>query len=116
MSEPEDVTDETVPAEGEPSFCLHDFKKWMEHQGDVPSMIRRPSRQEDWKGATVMPKLENSKRLVQKISIEEGDIQAVAKDFRRNGGLVVSIDQHYLVVEVDSGRFAIPKFFVKKIS
>ncbi len=102
--------------DGEPSFCLHDFKKWMDVQEGQPSMIRLPARKDEWSGAVVFPKLTNTKRLVEKISIEEGDLTEVARDFRRNGGKVISVDQHYLVVEVDAGRFAVPKFFVKKIS
>jgi hypothetical protein len=110
----EDLAEEPVHDENEPSFCFYDFKKWMENQNGQPSMVRPSSSQENWVGLHVFPKIAGGKKLVQKMTIEEGDAQELTKDFRTNGGQVVSVDQNYIVVEVNSGRFAIPKFMVKK--
>ena len=96
----------------EPTFSLNDFKKWMSHQNDEP---KKSSHQEHLIGLRVESKL-STKRLINRITPEEDcDVEEMAKNFRRDGGVILEIDDDYnLLIEVDSGTFTIPRFFVRK--
>jgi hypothetical protein len=94
----------------EPSFSLQDFKKWMSSQNDQPK-----SRHAHLVGLHVESKL-SIKRLVNKIiPDDEADVNELAKEFRRDGGVILQIDEDCnLLIEVDSGTFTIPRYFVRK--
>lgn len=93
----------------EPTFSLQDFKKWMGNQNDQPK-----SRQAHLIGLHVESKL-GTKRLVNKITPDEGDVNELAKEFKRDGGVILEVDEEYnLLIEVDSGSFFIPRYFVRK--
>ncbi len=101
--------EEVVKFEDEPSFSLHDFKKWMSSQKDKPA--RKKS---ELIGLEVESKI-GLKRLLTKISTEEGNLREMAKDFFKFGGLILDVDpDNNLTVEVDAGTFVIPRYFVKK--
>ena len=96
----------------EPSFSLHDFKKWMSKQHDQPNKNRKLI------GVRVESKIHNLKNLIKKIEIidEEYDVTKMAKEFSKYGGMIIDADEDSnLTIEVDSGNFMIPKFFVKKV-
>lgn len=93
----------------EPSFCLQDFKKWMDNQNDQPK-----SRHAHLIGLHVESKL-SIKRLVNKITPDEGDVAELAKEFKSDGGVILEVDEDYnLLIEVESGTFIIPRYFVRK--
>lgn len=93
----------------EPSFSLQDFKKWMDNQNDQPK-----SRHAHLIGIHVESKL-GTKRLVNKITLAEGDVDELAKEFKRDGGVILEVDEECnLLIEVDSGTFTIPRYFVRK--
>jgi len=93
----------------EPSFSLQDFKKWMDNQHDQPK-----SRYAHLVGLHVESKL-STKRLVNKITPDDGDVNELAKEFKRDGGVILEVDEDYnLLIEVDSGTFTIPRYFVRK--
>ena len=49
-----------------------------------------------------------------KMKSQNSDIQEMAIDFKNYGGLVLEMDKEQnILVEVDSGTFKIPAFFVK---
>ena len=99
---------------GEPSFSLNDFKKWMASQNDAPSHHEK-ARRSPYIGLQVESKL-GVKRLVHKmLASEDCDVHELAQDFRREGGIVVGAEGENLVIEVDSGTFQLPKFFVRKV-
>ncbi len=90
----------------EPSFSLNDFRKWMSKQKFESS--RKPR----YRGAVVESKL-SLKRLVTKMDVDQGDLYEMAKDFKRRGGTILECDgDNILLIEVHSGTFRIPKFFV----
>lgn len=90
-------------------FSFSDFKKWISEQKDKPKKVT-----EDIVGSKIESKV-SLNRLVKKIEENEGDKEELATDFSNNGGIVVDEDaDHNLLVEVDSGSFLIPRFFVKK--
>lgn len=89
------------------SFNLSDFKKWMDNQHDAKS---KP----DMIGLAVESKV-NLKKLVSRIEVQDDeDIEEVAKEFKKNGGTIVDVDGHNVLVEVDSGSFTIHRMYVKK--
>jgi hypothetical protein len=90
----------------EPSFSLNDFRKWMSKQ-KVES-----SRKPKYRGAIAESKL-SLKRLVTKMDVDQGELHEMAKDFKRRGGTILECDgDNILLIEVNSGTFRIPKFFV----
>jgi hypothetical protein len=90
-------------------FSLNDFKKWMSHQ---PS--QKKHHRHELIGFQVESKI-GIKRLVTKMeTTDENDIQEMAKDFKQYGGIVLEAHQDNLLIEVDSGCFTIPKYFVRK--
>ena len=91
----------------EPSFSLNDFKKWMDGQSDDSARNQI--------GMKVESKI-SLKRLMDKIEPEEGDLDEVAKDFKKNGGTLVQMDGQSLQIECDSGNFTISRLFVKRQS
>lgn len=96
------------------SFSLNDFKKWM-------STSKFKTKEEKMVGTYVKSKL-GSKRLMEKITPlndenvdDEELIEEMAKDFKKDGGTIVSCRQDgMLTLEVDSGRFTIHRYFTKR--
>jgi hypothetical protein len=90
----------------EPNFSLNDFRKWMSKQKFESSKRSR------CRGTIAESKL-SMKRLVTKMDVDQGDLQEMAKDFKRRGGTILECDSdNILLIEVKSGTFRIPKFFV----
>lgn len=90
----------------EPDFSLNDFRKWMSKQKFESSS--KPK----YRGCIVESKL-SLKRLITKMDVDQGDLCEMAKDFKRKGGTILECDgDNILLVEVQSGTFRIPKFFV----
>jgi hypothetical protein len=93
----------------EPNFSLNDFKKWMSGQSNFVKKSK-------FKGCFAESKI-GLKRLVAKIESDTGDLFYLARDFKRNGGTILECDvNNLLLIEVSSGTFKIPKFFVKIMS
>jgi translation initiation factor 1 (eIF-1/SUI1) len=87
-------------------FNLNDFKKWMGHQQDAkskPNMI----------GLQVESKI-TFKRLLSRIETQDGEIEEVAKDFKKNGGTITEVNGQNILIEVDSGSFLIHRMYVKR--
>lgn len=93
----------------EPNFSLDGFKKWMSKQ-------KRESSKPKFRGCVVESKL-GLKRLVTRMDVDQGDLQEMAKEFKRRGGTILECDcDNILLVEVKSGTFRIPKYFVNILS
>lgn len=88
------------------SFSLSDFKKWMESQqkeeAPKPNLV----------GATVESKV-GVRKLVSRMDSDD-DLEELAKDFKKNGGVISEVDGHKLMIEVDSGTFIIHRMYVKR--
>lgn len=94
-------------------FSLNDFKKWMSEQKE--NLFKRTSKASDLVGHVVESKL-SLKKLITKMDPDQGYLQEMAKEFRQHGGTILEIEQNNLLVEVRSGTFRIPKFFVRILS
>ncbi len=95
-------------SEEEPIFCLHEFKKWMDNQGDTTHYKK------NLVGLHIESKI-SIKKLLEKIQPEEGELYTLAKDFRKNGGIINEVDGQTLLIGVDSGAFLLKKNYVRKI-
>ena len=96
--------------EDEPSFSLGDFKKWMRIHENENTQKKCPLF-----GIKVESKI-NSKRLLSKIQVEEGNLKEVAKEFKKYGGIILeSYSDNILLIEVDSGSFKISKSYIRKV-
>jgi translation initiation factor 1 (eIF-1/SUI1) len=87
-------------------FNLSHFKKWMNNQHDAkskPNMI----------GMQVESKIA-FKKLISRIESEDDNIEEMAKDFKKNGGVITDVDGHTVMIEVDSGKFNIHRMYIKK--
>lgn len=93
----------------EPNFSLDGFKKWMSKQ-------KKESKKSKLRGCIVESKL-SLKRLVTKMDVDVGNLDEMAKEFKRRGGIVLECDgDNILLVEVHSGTFRVPKYFVNVLS
>lgn len=88
------------------NFSLDNFKKWMKDQNDFHSKIL-----EFPIGEKVVSKVK-SKKLLEVMTLENGQLNRVIKDFVKNGGKIKQvIDDEYLI-EVVMGSFIISKNYV----
>lgn len=94
----------------EPELSLNDFKKWMSVQKYEVSSKHK------LRGSYVESKLQ-LKKLITRMDVDQGDLFEMAKDFKRRGGTILECDgDNILLIEVASGTFRIPKFFVTVLS
>ena len=87
-------------------FNLSHFKRWMEHKQDAkgrPNMV----------GLQVESKV-TYKKLLSRMETQEGEMEEVAKDFKKNGGIIAEVNGHNVIIEVDSGSFIIHRMYVKE--
>jgi hypothetical protein len=95
-------------------ISLNDFKKWMADQKDNLLKPKKISAS-DLIGCLTEAKI-SLKKLTTKIEVDQGNLEEMAKDFKKNGGIIINIDSNQLLVEVRSGTFRIPRFFVRILS
>jgi hypothetical protein len=88
------------------SFCLHEFKNWMDRQNQNEQSAPYIS------GMEVVSKVPY-KKLISKMEPENGELHELARDFRKEGGIISEIDGVDLLIEVRSGTFTINKNYVK---
>lgn len=87
-------------------FSVDNFKKWMKNQKEFNSNIKNPL-----VGEQVVSKI-SAKKLQNTITLEDGYLNKVVKDFAKNGGKIKEVlDKEYLV-EVTNGTFYISKNYV----
>ena len=90
---------------GQP-FNFSDFKKWMQHHPDT--------KKSNLIGVQVESKI-NYKKLLSRIQeTKDGLLEDVAKEFSKNGGIIMEVDGHDVVIKVDNGSFIIHKMNIKK--
>ena len=95
---------------GKPNFSLDDFKKWMKQHGDF-SMDRN---HQSLEGTLIESKIP-MRKLLDKITSEEGNTTDLAEDFIDNGGVIHEVNDTNFLVKVDKGLFYISRKYVKKV-
>ena len=94
---------------GKPNFSLDDFKKWMKDNGNF-SMERN---RQTLEGTLIESKIP-LRRLLEKITPEEGELNDLANEFNDNGGLIYEVNDTSFLVKVDSGMFYISRKYIRK--
>lgn len=103
---------------GEPSFSLHEFRSWLAKQGQFKMRKKKVKNamHESMIGKMVESRL-GVKRLEQKIAENnETDIADILADqFKEFGGKIVEVTELMATVEVEGGKFVIPKIYTKDV-
>lgn len=96
---------------GEPSFCLHDFKRWMEQNAADTFNLKKEHR--SLVGTEVEPRV-SIKRIAHRMDPDGGDVVEMAKAFKRDGGTIKEVDGSLFMIEVSCGTFILPRGCVKR--
>jgi hypothetical protein len=95
------------------NFSLDGFKKFISEQDETLSNFFDVKEEENsLVGKQVFSKV-SSKKLLEKIDAEQGKPETLVNDFIENGGTINDTKDKTLLIEVNSGVFYIPRFFVK---
>ena len=86
-------------------FSFGNFKKWLADQAPEPL-------EENLVGCVVEPAV-GLRKLMLKMEVEDDETYQLAKEFRRNGGVVTDSDGQNLMIEVAGGAFALHRNHVK---
>lgn len=102
--------------QGEPSFSLYEFRSWLTKQSQFKMRKKKVKNDtnENMIGKIIEPRL-GIKRLEQKI-IENNktDIADIlAEQFKESGGKIIDVSDLNVTIEVDGGKFVIPKIYTK---
>lgn len=92
-------------------FSFNDFKRWIKDQESQRQESH--STHKTFLGTWVESKI-NTKKLMDRMSSETGDIEELALEFKRDGGIIVDVDGKDFHIEVDSGTFSIARNYVKR--
>ena len=87
----------------------NNFKNWMDNNYS-DSKYKKES-----VGVEVESKI-GLKKLLEKMSAEEGEAGDLANDFLEDGGIVEDTVDKHLLIEVTSGKFYLHRMFVKLLS
>jgi hypothetical protein len=83
------------------------------HNDSAPRFVRpNKDKEDEFVGLSVESKI-SVHRLAEKIEPREGSLHILARDFRRDGGIVREVSGHSFLIEVNSGSFVIPRNFVR---
>lgn len=89
-------------------FSLDNFKKWMKDQKEFDSKIAKKFPI----GEQVESKV-GSKKFSEIMTLEDGQMNRVVKDFMKNGGKVKEVSGKEFLIEVTMGSFYVPKNYVR---
>ena len=97
-----------------PYLSLDDFKKWMEQQeAETPFQSEHDRKKHDLIGVQVESKV-GAKKLVAKMTPEDGEAEDLALDFLEFGGVISDTEGKNFLIEVDSGYFRIARHYVRR--
>lgn len=88
-------------------FSIDNFKKWIENQNQFDEKIKKKFPIGEQVRSNV-----SSRKLINVLQLEDGQLNQVVKDFLRNGGKISSIQKNKYFVEVSKGNFYINKNYV----
>lgn len=86
------------------NFSMDGFKDWIE----IKSLLEFKN-----KSICVKPRI-SEKKLEEKVSVEDGDLMEIIKEFKESGGLVQDKDGKMLLIEVSCGSFFLSSQYVAR--
>lgn len=96
-----------------PSFSFDDFKKWMDEHEEEDRVHQPYQFENNLLGLKVESKI-SSKKLASKIIAEEGELEDLVFDFKKNGGEITEVNGKDFLIEVNSGKFYLSRYYVRK--
>ena len=87
-------------------FCLNDFQKWLRKEVEENN-----NKFEERQHVVARVSI---KKIVERAEVHEGDIIEIAKCFRKNGGLVESVQDDIITVKTKKGIFSINERDIKR--
>ena len=97
---------------GRRPISFNDFKNWMSEQKDLSDFFSIDTISVDTNIGKKAVAKASEKKILERIETES-DPDVVVQDFLANGGVVQSIEEQKVWIEVNSGTFALPRFCVK---
>lgn len=98
------------------SLSVNGFKDWLSVQKDVSDFFNigldRHDESCELIGKFVKARAPKSK-LIEKIECDTDDPHSIIDEFLREGGTILEVHNRKFLIEVDSGSFLLPRFFVK---
>jgi hypothetical protein len=88
-------------------FSLDNFKKWIKGQNEFDSKLEKKFPI----GERVVSKI-GPKKLANNMTLEDGQLNKVLKDFIKNGGKIKEVIEKDYLIEVTMGSFTIRKNYV----
>lgn len=89
-------------------FSLDNFKKWIKGQNEFDSKLAKKFPIGEQVVSRVRPK-----KLEEVMTLENGQLSKVIKDFIKNGGKIKEVIDNEYLVEVTMGSFMVSKNYVK---
>lgn len=80
-------------------FCLNNFQKWLKKEVEENNNKFEEKQY-------VVPRV-SIKKIVERAEVHEGDIIEIAKCFRKNGGIVESVQSDIITIKTKKGIFSI---------
>jgi hypothetical protein len=93
----------------EDNLSIEHFRKWIKQQEQFDSKIEKKYPL----GIQVESKI-NSKKLSNLMTLENGQMGRVIKDFMKNGGKIAEVDGDNFLIEATMGSFYIKKNYVRR--
>lgn len=90
------------------NLSLDEFRKWISKQNDAPKNILHSIID-----SHVESKI-NYTKLLEKIDVEKGELEEIAKNFHKNGGKVIDLENNVALIEINEGSFYISKIYIRK--
>lgn len=90
---------------------IFQFKRWMDsgdHNEDNTSGVHK-----NMIGTYVESKI-GFKKLIDVIETEEDDNSCLAREFKKDGGIITEVDGNIVSIEVESGIFRIERTHVRR--
>ena len=100
---------------GDGKFSIDGFKKWMSENGGLaPAKAFEHQEPLDehigqWAGSRL-----STKKLAAKIEVVSGEAKDIIMDFASDGGTIMEAEEDKFLIEVDSGRFYLPRHCIKR--
>lgn len=97
----------------DPSFSIHDFRKWLTNQSPNVNMEKKSLSQNTLSTVECRLGLTRLELQIEKHNPQITNIAVVAKEFKEGGAKVKEDDGINLMLETVSGQFRLPKLYTK---
>ena len=100
---------------GSGKFSIDGFKQWISENGGLESV--EPFKFQEPKDKHIGQFVEaktSTKKIAARMEAVEGEAKDLIMDFANDGGTILEVEDDKFLIEVDSGKFYLPRHCVKK--